>query len=347
MTPPIAVIVGALGAQGSGVLSTLLKSKSHYKIRALTSNATSPDAIRLAYTNPNIEVLQTDLSSPPSLLAAFTGASIIFANTVFRPDVFLTRGAAAAEELEASQGLNIVQAASKVASTLQHFIWSTLPDGEGITGRKYKIPHFQSKIPAERYLLDPANGLVGKTTFLRVGMYGSNLVRDPYKPVFVVRSSPSLLLWLLTRCVQKEQGKYIMTLPCSPSTVIPFVGSETPNIGVIVDAIIRQPEKTLGRFVLGVSEYHTAAEWAAALSAGSNVEVTFSEMSLEDYERRWGPIGTEIGLMFGFIEKLGQGSFAAGADGSLIVTPKDLGVQGLLHSTEDSLRKFRWGEILN
>ncbi|CEL08939.1 hypothetical protein ASPCAL12084 [Aspergillus calidoustus] len=330
MTPPIAVIVGALGAQGSSVLSTLLKSKSHYKIRALTSNATSPDAIRLAYSNPNIEVLQADLSSPPSLLAAFTGASIIFANTVFRPDVFLTRGAAAAEELEASQGLNIVQAASKVASTLQHFIWSTLPDGEGITGGKYKIPHFQSKIPAERYLLDPANGLVGKTTFLRVGMYGSNLVRDPYKPVFV-----------------KEQGKYIMTLPCSPSTVIPFVGSETPNVGVIVDAIIRQPEKTLGKFVLGVSEYLTAAEWAAALSAGSNVEVTFSETSLEDYERRWGPIGTEIGLMFRFIEELGQGSFAAGADGSLIVTPKDLGVQGLLHSTEDSLRKFRWGEILN
>jgi uncharacterized protein YbjT (DUF2867 family) len=206
MTAPIAVIVGTLGAQGSSVLSALLENQPHYKIRALTSNATSPDAIRLANSNPKVEVLQTDLSSPNSLLEAFTGASIIFANTVFRPDVFLSQGAAAAEELEASHGLNIVHAASKVASTLQHFIWSTLPDAEGITAGKYKIPHFQSKIPAERYLLDPANGLVDKTTFLRVGMYGSNLVRDPYKPSFVVWNSPSpLLSWLLKHMSRKNK----------------------------------------------------------------------------------------------------------------------------------------------
>ncbi|KAL3445535.1 hypothetical protein BJX65DRAFT_280932 [Aspergillus insuetus] len=186
MAAPIAVIVGALGAQGSSVLSALVEKQPHYKIRALTSNATSPKAIRLANSNPNVEVLQTDLSSLPSLLEAFTGASIIFANTVFRPDVFLTQGAAAAEELEAAHGLNIVHAASKVTSTLQHFIWSTLSDAEVITEGRYKIPHFQSKIPAERYLLDPANGLASKTSFLRVGMYGSNLVTDPYKPVFVV-----------------------------------------------------------------------------------------------------------------------------------------------------------------
>jgi hypothetical protein len=117
-------------------------------------------------------------------------------------------------------------------------------------------------------------------------------------------------------------------------------------MGLIVDAIIRQPGKTLGKFVLGVSEHLTAAGWAAALSSASGVEVTFVEMSLEDYERRWGPIGTEIGLMFKFIEELGQHNFTAGVGGSLVVTPEDLGLQGLLHSTEDSLRNFRWGEIL-
>ncbi|KAL3495805.1 hypothetical protein BJX62DRAFT_252841 [Aspergillus germanicus] len=309
-------------------MAALIAVIPHDKIRALTSNATSPDVVRLANSNPNIKVLQTNLFSLPSLLEAFTGASIIFANTVFRPDVFLSQGAVTAEELEAAHGMNIVQAASKFASTLQHFIWSTLPDAEGVTEGKYKIPHFQSKIPAERYLLDPANGLAGKTTFLRVGMYGSNLVRDPYKPVFV-----------------EERGKYILILPCPPSTLIPFVGSETPNIGLIVDAIIRQPVKTLEKSVLGVSEHLTAAGWAAALSAASNVEVAFLETSLRDSERRWGAIGTEIGLMFRLIEELGQGSFTAGVDGSLIVTP-DLGVQGLLHSTEDRLREFRWEEIL-
>ncbi|KIA75707.1 HSCARG dehydrogenase [Aspergillus ustus] len=331
MTQPIAVIVGALGAQGSSVLSALLTTKEpHYKIRALTSNATSPEAIRLANSGPNIEVVQTDLSSPNSLLAAFTGASVIFANTVFQPNVFLSQGAKAAEELEASHGLNIVQAASKISSTLQHFIWSTLPDADGLTDGKYKIPHFQSKIPAEKYLLDPANGLVGKTTFLRVGMYRSNLIRVPYTPVFV-----------------KEEGKYIMTLPCSPSTLIPFIGEETPNIGLIVEAIVRQPERTLGRYVLGVSEYLTAAGWASALSTAAKIEVSFSEATLEDYESRWGDVGTEIGLMVKFIEEFQEGSYTGGLNSSLVVTPGDLGVQDHLHSTEDCLRKFDWAEVFS
>jgi len=99
-------------------LSTLVEKQPHYKIRALTSNATSPEAIRLANSNPNVKVLQTDLSSLPSLLKAFTSASIIFANTIFRLDVFLTQGAAAAEELEAAHRLNIVHAASRVTPTL-------------------------------------------------------------------------------------------------------------------------------------------------------------------------------------------------------------------------------------
>ncbi|KAL2816624.1 hypothetical protein BDW59DRAFT_175738 [Aspergillus cavernicola] len=330
MTPPIAVIIGALGAQGSSILSALLTSNNpRYKIRALTSNTASPEAIRLANSHPNIEVFQTDLSSPTSLLAAFTGASVIFANTVFKPDVFLTQGAAAAEELEISHGLNIVQAASKISSTLQHFIWSTLPDADGLTEGKYKIPHFQSKIPADKYLLDPENGLVNKTTFLRIGMYGSNLMRDPYKPVYV-----------------KEVGKYILTLPCSPLTLIPFIGEETPNIGLIVEAILRQPERTLGKYVLGVAEHLTAAEWASTLSNASKVEVSFSEMTLEDYEGHWGHVGTEIGLMFKFIEELQRDSYTGGLSSSLIVTPEDLGVQCLLHSTEDGLGKINWEDIL-
>jgi len=51
--------------------------------------------------------------------------------------------------------------------------------------------------------------------------------------------------------------------------------------------------------------------------------------------------------MFQFIEELGHGSFIVGVNGSLIVTPEDLGVQGLLHSTEDRLREFRWEEVLS
>ncbi|KAL3472278.1 hypothetical protein BJX99DRAFT_235859 [Aspergillus californicus] len=326
MSPPIVVIVGALGAQGSSVLSALLASNDPYKIRALTSNANSPEAIRLASTSPDIEFVQTNLASPLSLLEAFTGATVIFANTVFRPDIFMAQGANAAEALEVSHGLNIVQAASKV-STLQHLVWSTLPDAATVSKGKFDIPHFQSKIPADKYLLDPVNGLAGKTTFLRVGMYASNLVRDPYRPAF------------------QSAGKYVMTLPCSPSTVIPFIGDETANVGIIVEAILRQPEKTLGRYVLGVAEYLTVAEWAAALSTAAEVEVEYAEATLEAYESRWGAIGTEIGLMMKYIEEFGGDSYTADVDSSFIVTPEDLGVQAL-HSTVEGLRKADWRVVL-
>ncbi|KAL4942927.1 hypothetical protein BDV06DRAFT_153832 [Aspergillus oleicola] len=332
MSAPIAAVVGALGAQGSSVVSALLTSGSPYGVRALTSNAASPDAVTLSSKDPRVEVVQTDLLSIDSLVAAFTGATYIFANTVFRPDVFINEGAMAAQELESTHGLNIVRAAAKVSeegNTLKHVIWSTLPDTDKASGGKLQIPHFGSKIPAEKFLLDQANGLKSKTTFLRVGMYGSNLQRVPYSPAFV-----------------EGAGKYIVTLPCSASTPIPMIGKETPNVGLIVDATFRQPQKSLEKYVVAAAEYLTAKEWVGALSRACGRDIVFLETSLQAYEDLWGSAGTEIGLMMKYIEELGEESFTVGVDKRDILTPEDLGIQKLLGSTEDALRELDWQRIV-
>ena len=195
MSLPILTVVGATGAQGSSVVSVFASAPNpQYHIRALTSDISTPSAIRIA-TLPNVSVIYTDLSSTDSLISAFKDSTFIFANTYFPPPVFLDGGPLAAQNFEAEQGLNIVTAASKIAS-LKHIIWSTLPDSLEFTQGRYDIPHFQSKIPAQKFLLDPQNGLNEKTTFLRVGLYGSNLVREPYRPLHIVRSpclpSPTL-----------------------------------------------------------------------------------------------------------------------------------------------------------
>ncbi|KAL4929906.1 uncharacterized protein BDV17DRAFT_290261 [Aspergillus undulatus] len=330
MTPPIAVVIGALGAQGSSVVSSLLSSGG-YRIRALTSTPSSPDAIDLS-ADPAVDVIEIDLLSIDSLVSAFRDATYIFANSVFRPDVFMEKGARAAQELEETHGLNIVRAARKVArdeGTLEHLVWSTLPDAEKISGGKYTIPHFQSKIPAEEYLLDEGNGLKERTTFLRVGMYGLNLERVPYLPVYV-----------------NGTNKHIVTLPCSSSAVIPMVGAVTPNVGLIVDAIFRQREKSRGKYVLGVAEHLTAKEWALALSKVSGKDVVFLETSLGAYEELWGAVGTEIGLMMKYIEELGRQCFTAGVDSDMLLTPADLGVEDVLHSTEDALRNLAWDKVM-
>lgn len=185
MSLPLLVVVGALGSQGSGVVSAMLATpEPRYQIRALTSDPSSEAASSLA-TNPRISVEFVDLNSQDSVLKAFRGASYIFANTAFLIGVSITEGPAAAQKAEQECALNVVRAAAQISS-LRHIIWSTLPDAESITCGKYHIPHFQSKIPAERYLQDPKNGLAGRSTFLRVGFYASNLKLDLYKPLYIV-----------------------------------------------------------------------------------------------------------------------------------------------------------------
>jgi hypothetical protein len=193
MDAPLIVVVGALGAQGGSVVSAYLASQKseNFRIRALTSNTSSDAALSLA-KNPRVTVVGVDLNSPESLVAAFQDANFIFANTVFPPETFITKGGVAAQGLEERHGLNIAQAASKIPS-LQHLVWSTLPDALKVTNGKYVIPHFQSKIPAELYLSDPKNGMNSKTTYLHIGLYGSNLERPPYLPIYTVSCSISYI----------------------------------------------------------------------------------------------------------------------------------------------------------
>lgn len=170
----ILVVVSALGTQGASVIQACLSSEqlSNYKIRALTSNPTCDAATSLAASNPRITIHKTNLNSIDSVIEAFQNATLIFANTVFDPQTFMTQGASATQTREEIQGLNIARAASQTPS-LKHMIWSTLPDAESFTGGNVSIPHFQSKIPAEKYLRDPKNGMVGRTTFYHVGLYAS------------------------------------------------------------------------------------------------------------------------------------------------------------------------------
>ncbi|KAL7931796.1 hypothetical protein V8C35DRAFT_103285 [Trichoderma chlorosporum] len=333
MSPSLLVVVGALGTQGSGVISAMLTTpESQFQIRALTSDPLSEAAVNLA-ENPRVAVEFVDLKSQESVLKAFRDANYIFANTAFPIGVSISNGPAAAQEVEEEYGLNIARAASQISS-LRHIIWSTLPEAESISNGKYRIPHFQSKIAAERYLQDPANGLVEKTTFLRVGFYTSNLKLDLYKPLYV-----------------KASQKYVLILPCLPASRFPFAGDERQNTGTIVRAIFTQPDKTLGKFVLGVSEYLSCSDWARALSTalsqqGTNVDVSFLETTLQSYNNLRGHHATEIGYMLKFFSDFKEESFIGGTAG-LILTPQDLGVQGSMISVEDMLKSMNWSSILD
>ena len=126
---PIAVI-GATGQQGGGVVRAL-QASSQFKVRALSRN---PDK------HPELadEVVKADLNLPETLKAAFERARGVFLVTNF-----WEQGTDELKEATAA-----VRAAKDAG--VKHFVWSTLPDVEAISGGKFDVPHFTGKAKIDR-----------------------------------------------------------------------------------------------------------------------------------------------------------------------------------------------------
>lgn len=93
----------------------------------------------------------------------------------------------------------------------------------------------------------------------------------------------------------------------------------------MVSAIIAQPQKTIGRYVLAsngetptIEEFLTSTSEAAGLK-----DVKYLQVTDEAFEALHGKGGVELGLMFKFWEKHG------GDTGQDLLFPTDLGVTGL------------------
>src|SRR5258706_11549313 len=107
-------VVGATGHQGGAVVRAL-QSGGQFKVRALTRN---PDK----HCDLADEVVEADLNRPETLKAAFEGAH----------GVFLVTNFAEAGTDEFKQATTAVRAAKDAG--VKHFVWSTLPNVEGISG---------------------------------------------------------------------------------------------------------------------------------------------------------------------------------------------------------------------
>src|SRR5258706_830911 len=118
-------VTGATGQQGGGVVRAL-QASGEFRVRALTRN---PDK----YHELADEVVKADLDRPETLEAVFKGAYGVFLVTNFRE--------AGAGELK--QATAAVRAAKDAG--VKHFIWSTLPNVEEISGGKFHVPHFTGK----------------------------------------------------------------------------------------------------------------------------------------------------------------------------------------------------------
>ena len=146
-------VVGATGQQGGAVVRALQANKQ-FKVRALTRN---PDE------HPQVgdKIIKADLNRPETLKPAFEGAHGVFLVTNF--------GAEGTDEVE--QATAAVRAAKDAG--VKHFIWSTLPDVEAISGGKFHVPHFTGKAKVDRIVKEAG---FANHTFVIAPFYYQNLI---------------------------------------------------------------------------------------------------------------------------------------------------------------------------
>src|SRR5246127_2119985 len=130
----VIAVVGATGQQGGAVVRAL-EADNQFKVRALTRNPAKHRELA-------DEVVQADLSRPETLAAAFKGAH----------GVFLVTNVWEEGTNEVEQATAAVRAAKDAG--VEHFVWSTLPDVEAISGGRFHVPHFTDKARVDRIVKD-------------------------------------------------------------------------------------------------------------------------------------------------------------------------------------------------
>ena len=145
-------VIGATGKQGGGVVRAL-QASGQFKVRALSRNSSKHRQLAE-------EVVQADLDRPETLNAAFAGAD----------GVFLVTNFAESGTDELKQATAAVRAAKEAG--VKHFIWSTLPDVEAISGGKFEVPHFTGKAKIDRIVKEAG---FAHHTFVIAPFYYQNL----------------------------------------------------------------------------------------------------------------------------------------------------------------------------
>ncbi len=270
----IIAVVGATGAQGGGLVRSILRDGSNeFSARAITRNANSDKATELARLGA--EIVAADVDDPDSLKKAFAGAYAAYCVTFFW------------EHFSPEKELAQVTAMAKAAkhAGVQHLIWSTLEDTRKwvplsdnrmptLMG-KYKVPHFDAKGEANQIFMD----LKLPTTFMLTSFYWDNLISFGMGP----KKNPD--------------GTFAFTLPMGEKK-LPGIAAE--DIGRCAYGIFRRGHEFIGRTVGIAGEHLTGAQMAAALSRALGREIRYNAVPPEVYRGLGFPGAEDLGNMFQF-----------------------------------------------
>lgn len=270
----IIVVLGATGAQGSGVVRAILgDSSGDFTARAITRDVNSEKAKALA--DMGAEVVSADIDNYESLKSSFEGAYGVFAVTFFWEHF--------SAEKEIEQAGLIAKAAKETG--IKHIVWSTLEDTRKwiplednrmpTLGGKYKVPHFDGKGEADNIFIK--QGL--PVTLLLTSGYWENLIYFGWGPA------------------KGKDGKLSLILPMGDKK-LPGIAVE--DIGKSAYEIFKRGNEFIGKKVGVAGEHLNGKEMAEKLSDALGEEVTYRPLSFEAYRGLGFPGADDIANMFQF-----------------------------------------------
>ena len=251
-------VVGATGQQGGAVVRAL-QANGQFKVRALTRDPAK---------HPQLadEVVLADLNRPETLTAAFAGAH----------GVFLVTNAWEPGTDERKQARAALYAAKRAG--VQHFIWSTLPNVEVISGGKFHVPHFTDKAKIDRIVREAR---FAHHTFVIAPFFYQNL------------------LGAMTPQKQAD-GSLGWALPLDPERRVIHMGDIT-ELGPIVVGAFAQPELAgHGEYLPLVGDFMSFNEIIATLNRQGH-KFSFKQVPKEVFAG-WFPGAKEVAEMLAYFE---------------------------------------------
>ena len=270
----IIVVFGATGAQGGGLARAILNDpNSEFAVRAVTRDPESDKAKELAALGA--EVVKADVDDPESVRRALEGAYGAYFVTFF--------WAHFSPEKEMAEAKIYADAAKDAG--LKHVIWSTLEDVRKYVPLdddsmptlrgKYKVPHFDAKGESDQYFIDAGVPV----TFMLASWYFDNLIYFGAGP---------------KRC---EDGKFSISFPMGDKKM---AGIAADDIGKCAYGIFKKGEETIGKRIGVAGDQLTCAEMAKTLTKYLEEEITYNEVTPEQYRGFGFPGADDLGNMFQF-----------------------------------------------
>ncbi len=256
---PLIAVFGATGQQGGSVVRAL-RAHGGCRVRAITR---APEKAKHIAD----EVVAADLTKPETLGAAVDGADGVFLVTNFwaGPDV---------DEL--AQGKAVVDAAKRAG--VKHFVWSTLPNVEQISGGKFDVAHFTGKAKLDELV---SSAGFEHYTFVEAPFYFQN---------FVGQLAPQ----------PGDDGTSAWNLPMRPDAKVIHMG-DIDQLGSVVVGAFSNPERTGSGQHLSLSAgLHSWAEVVETLNTQGH-KVAFNQVPDDAFDEFF-PGARELREMFNYFE---------------------------------------------